>query len=139
MLLLKKMLVIDLKPSTLNPTKLIPRASSSITLQNGARLRELSKISSENKRLNSRLVNTSSVYSATKWAEESKHKEYLRDVICHNPHRPLRKELQQFLRNKEMITRILKNREKRPKTTNLEFLDKSSQPISERRPVTTIA
>lgn len=132
------MLVIDLKPSTLNPTKLNPRSSSSTTLQKGTRLRELSKISNENKRLNSRLVNTSSVYSASKWAEESKHKQYLRDVICHNPHRPLRKELQQFLRNKEMITRILKNREKRPKTTNLEFLEKSSEPISEMRSVTTL-
>ena len=72
-ILLKKMLTIDLKPSTHNPQKIKMVATpSAYSLNRAQRIKELTRVTQENKMLLQRLQSAQSVYDRNKWENEHK-------------------------------------------------------------------
>lgn len=69
-ILLKKMLNINNKPSSLNKHKVMPRNASTGTLNLKNRIDTQNKIIHENKRMLERLQCTNSFYSAEKWESD---------------------------------------------------------------------
>ena len=68
-ILLKKMLSIDLKPSTLNPQQFVVKVvpPSSASLNRLARLKDLIRVNQENKMLLKRLQTAQATYDKRKW------------------------------------------------------------------------
>lgn len=84
-ILLKKMLQIDLKPSSLNPNKInLKQTPSSSSLNRVSRLKELMRVNEENKSILRRLQGANSVYDRRKWEDENNTKNYLKDNILRN-------------------------------------------------------
>ena len=92
-ILLKKMLSIDLKPSTLGPNTMAKKQPpTSASLNRVQRLRELVRVNEENKvnysiifkMLLSRLQNASSVYDHKRWVRDTSSNNYLIDMIRKN-------------------------------------------------------
>jgi len=80
--LLDKMMEIEKKKTTLNPTVIIKTSfQPKRTLNVGKRIKDLRKINDENKAMLKRLQGASSVYSIDKWIDDDrKHLEYKRNI-----------------------------------------------------------
>jgi hypothetical protein len=87
-ILLKKMLTIDLKPTKHNPVKInmIPTPSS-YSLNRAQRIRELTRVTQENKMLLQRLQTAHSVYNSNKWEEDFRVKKYRQELLRKNADR----------------------------------------------------
>eukprot|EP00347_Sterkiella_histriomuscorum_P002124 403369378 len=86
--LLKKMLSIDMKPSILNPQKIVlQQAPSSQSLNRISRLKELIRVNQENKELLRRLQTASSTYDKSRWDNDFNHNLYFMDMIRKNSSR----------------------------------------------------
>lgn len=84
-ILLQKMLQIDTKPSELNPTYLqLCRPPSAGSLNITVRMKQLNKITDENRRLLNRLQNTRSSYSIKKWRNDFMQSQYLSMKLSEN-------------------------------------------------------
>ena len=84
-ILLKKMLAIDIHPSNLNPSQIqLISAPSAYSLNRQQRIKELSRVTEENKHLLRRLQSAHSVYNHSRWEAENRNKNYLIDMICRN-------------------------------------------------------
>lgn len=87
-ILLKKMLTIDLKPSKHNPQKIkMINTPSAYSLNRAQRIRELTRVTQENKMLLQRLQTAQSVYDRDKWESDFKKKKYHADKIRENADR----------------------------------------------------
>lgn len=87
-ILLKKMLTIDLKPTKHNPQKIkIANTPSAYSLNRAQRIRELTRVTQENKMLLQRLQSAHSVYNHNKWEADHKKKSNLVDMLCKNADR----------------------------------------------------
>jgi hypothetical protein len=87
-ILLKKMLTIDLKPSKHNPQKIkMFPTPSAYSLNRAQRIRELTRVTQENKMLLQRLQTAHSVYDREKWAKDFKQKKYQQDLLRKNADR----------------------------------------------------
>lgn len=82
------MLTIDLKPSKHNPQKIkmIPTPSS-YSLNRAQRIRELTRVTQENKMLLQRLQTAHSVYDRNKWEKDFKRKKYVGGMLRKNADR----------------------------------------------------
>jgi hypothetical protein len=87
-ILLKKMLTIDLKPTKHNPVKInmVPTPSS-YSLNRAQRIRELTRVTQENKMLLQRLQTAHSVYNSNKWEEDFRVKKYRQELLRKNADR----------------------------------------------------
>lgn len=87
-ILLKKMLTIDLKPSKHNPQKIkMFPTPSSYSLNRQQRIRELTRVTQENKMLLQRLQTAQSVYDREKWEQDFKKKNYHQGMLRKNADR----------------------------------------------------
>jgi len=82
-LLLKKMLQIDVKQGDLNPHRIMGRRPSQ-SLNRSSRIKDLMRITEENRALLKRLRNAQSHYDKMKWDDERRYNEYLVNRICQN-------------------------------------------------------
>lgn len=82
-LLLKKMMEIDIRPSsaTISALKRVPSTGS---LNRFVRISELTKISRENQSILHRLQRTQSAYSVKRWAKQSEYNDYLKMRLSQN-------------------------------------------------------
>lgn len=82
------MLTIDLKPSNHNPQriKMMPTPSA-FSLNRGQRIKELTRVTQENKLLLQRLQTASSVYNNKKWERDFKAKQYMVGMLSKNSDR----------------------------------------------------
>ena len=98
-ILLRKMLQIDLKPSTgvvAKPRDSLPESNPNAlnaynSLNRANRIRELAKIVDDNQTILQRLQSASSVYNANKWSKDHEEKEKIVQRIsgqryCRNPY-----------------------------------------------------
>lgn len=82
------MLTIDLKPSKHNPQKIkIANTPSAYSLNRAQRIRELTRVTQENKMLLQRLQSAHSVYNHNKWEADHKKKSNLVGMLCKNADR----------------------------------------------------
>lgn len=87
-ILLKKMLTIDLKPTKHNPGKIkMAPTPSSYSLNRAQRIRELTRVTQENKMLLQRLQSAHSVYNKEKWEKDFKKKKYHEQMLRKNADR----------------------------------------------------
>ena len=87
-ILLKKMLTIDLKPTFHNPQKIkVTNTPSAYSLNRGQRIKELTRVTQENKLLLKRLQSAQSVYDRNKWENDNKMKNYRVEMLCKNADR----------------------------------------------------
>ena len=87
-ILLKKMLTIDLKPTKHNPGKVkMVTTPSSYSLNRAQRIRELTRVTQENKMLLQRLQTAHSVYDRNKWEKDFKKKKYREQMLRKNADR----------------------------------------------------
>lgn len=87
-ILLKKMLTIDLKPTQHNPQriKMFPTPSA-FSLNRGQRIKELTRVTQQNKMLLQRLQTASSVYNNKRWEKDFKRKQYRTKMLSKNSDR----------------------------------------------------
>lgn len=82
------MLTIDLKPTFHNPQKIkITNTPSAYSLNRGQRIKELTRVTQENKLLLKRLQSAQSVYDRNKWENDNKMKNYRVEMLCKNADR----------------------------------------------------
>ena len=82
------MLTIDLKPSKHNPQKIkMFPTPSAYSLNRAQRIRELTRVTQENKMLLQRLQSAHSVYDREKWEKDFKKKKYHQDLLRKNADR----------------------------------------------------
>lgn len=87
-ILLKKMLTIDLKPTNHNPQKIKMVATpSAYSLNRGQRIRELTRVTQENRMLLQRLQSAQSVYDKNKWEHDFKKQNYVSELLRKNADR----------------------------------------------------
>lgn len=108
-ILLKKMIYIDSKPSSVSKIRTL---SAPMSNRSNSRIHQQFRIDLENKRHKNRLRNTTSYYSITKFEQENKYREYLKKKICKKPARAEIK-TQKINLDQELIEKILKRREQR--------------------------
>jgi len=82
------MLTIDLKPSKHNPQriKMVPTPSA-YSLNRAQRIRELTRVTQENKMLLKRLQSAQSVYDRNKWEKDFRQKKYRLEMLSKNSDR----------------------------------------------------
>lgn len=82
------MLTIDLKPSKHNPQKIkLMNTPSAYSLNRAQRIRELTRVTQENKMLLERLQTAHSVYDRNKWEKDFKKKKYHQGLLRQNADR----------------------------------------------------
>jgi|JI10StandDraft_1071094.scaffolds.fasta_scaffold376504_1 hypothetical protein len=87
-ILLKKMLTIDLKQTCNNPQRIkMLNTPSAYSLNRGQRIKELTRVTQENKLLLQRLQSAQSVYDRVRWENDFKMQNYRADMIRKNADR----------------------------------------------------
>jgi hypothetical protein len=82
------MLTIDLKPTVQNPQRVkVVNTPSAYSLNRGQRIKELTRVTQENKLLLQRLQSAQSVYDRVKWENDFRMQNYRADMIRKNADR----------------------------------------------------
>ena len=82
------MLTIDLKPSKHNPQKIkMLNTPSAYSLNRAQRIKELTRVTQENKALLQRLQSAHSVYDRSKWEKDYRKEQYRVNMLSKNSDR----------------------------------------------------
>jgi Hemingway/CFA97 len=114
-ILLKKMINIDTKPSTIGNFRL---SSARIKLSSTSKNQEQFKIFNENQRFLKRLQSANSHYSIAKFEQENKYRQYLKSNIS-KKNKKIPPKIPKVNNNHILIDQILKRREHRKVQSNL--------------------